>query len=168
MARLAIIFDTIGYMGLRGLAYGAGIGVIWGTVVAQLFGSLYGPFLGVMIGLPTSIIGGTMIGVVRIMFHHPVYSELVFRWTIRIIGGTVAFTGGFIGCLLLVVQTYAPLDERLRTMFSVGGLFFWLVPTLIATVSAFFVCDRFVDQYLAKSGDDKINNGTQQQSMTCD
>ena len=151
MRYLSIFFGTIGYMSLRGLGYGVVFGGILGTLLWPIIGTMYGVGYGAIIGLMVSCLGGAIIGLIIVTFFDPVRNKRIFYEIMRLLGGLLSIIATY-AAFIIVFWQGEPLEERFRIVFAFGNEFFWLlVPSLIASMCAFYVYGRFALWYLANS-----------------
>ena len=141
------VIEAVIYMGAQGLMYGAGTGAAYGTVFAPISGTIYGGFFGGLIGLPLGIIGGIITDIVTAMFFALSSNQRIYRRTLQILGGLMGFSGAFIG-LLLQFSLYSVAPLNIGELISDSGIFFYIIPALIAAGCATYVSDNYVEEYL--------------------
>ncbi len=139
MQSIMAVVGVTGQMGVRGLCYGMVLGALYGTVFGPPFGNLYGAYVGILVGLPLGVVGGLVIGIVTQLFFVSVNDSHVFHSAILFIGALVAFGGANLGFGFL----FGGLD------LATG-----VIPALIATFSALWVCHNYTNRYLIEHGEE--------------
>jgi hypothetical protein len=132
MKHMTIVMDAVGYMGLRGLLYGAGLGAAYGTILSPIAGTIYGAFYGAIVGLPLGNVGGIIISLITVRFFNPQTDSLNFYQKITALGGVTGLVGSLFGFALLLGPS----------------LIFSIIPSVIAAGCAVYVSHNYATRCL--------------------
>ena len=137
-----MIGKAISYFGIRGLILGLVLGGTYGTILAFFIGTLYGAAWGAIVGLFVGLPGGLIIGCIRQRWFIPVANVSTYRWTLRIVGFVIAFTGTFIGMSLFF-------GNDVRDWLSADVFAYLHIPALIAAIAGIIVSDDYAKHHVA-------------------
>lgn len=151
MIHVSIVLKASGFIGLRGLLFGAVLGAAFGTLLASLIGTIYGALFGAIVGLLLGALGGLVIGMVTAVFFDPVLNAQTYRWAVRLLGGGIGLGGGLVGFGLLLSPSSLTLHEWLT-----DGIPYIVIPTLIAAGCAIYVSNGYAGRYLSEKHEKRI------------
>jgi hypothetical protein len=148
---MSIVWKAIIYMTGRGLAWGLGLGALYGAVLLMFmapsgifYGALYGAIFGAPSGIAAGIVNGVVIGLLTHFYFYPLTDPERYRGTLQWVSAVLTLVGIPIGWGLVM-----------------GGntIGFVLFPALIGSLAAGYAAGQFATRYAEdKRRNDKPKN----------